>query len=340
MSENQHDDVSNPPLEYPQSPGKQLRQAREEKGLSIQEVASSLRLGVPIITALEADEFHKLPSLAFVRGYMRTYARLLDLPEETLALPQEVSKEPPLVSSIVSANHKQSSSRDRPIRLISILLILLLAISAVVWWLNHSDEFIFARQTVEPVDETALPAQPVIPSLSPSSLPAQRAEEGERAAVESGESEAEAEQLEAVVAAESPVVSEVMAAIEDVVVAQSPSTAEPIAPSEAVEEEIRPRPEPSAATPVIAQAEVELRYQDKSWTEISDNSGERLAFGLIEAGEVLKLRGEAPFSIFLGYAPAVEVYFNDELYDHTPFQRRGIARFHLGGPEHNRPVTR
>lgn len=60
--------------------GQVLREAREARGLSVFEVAQSLKFGVRQIEALEADNYGVLPPGAtFLRGFVRGYAKLLKL---------------------------------------------------------------------------------------------------------------------------------------------------------------------------------------------------------------------------------------------------------------------
>ncbi len=67
--------------------GQKLAAARKENGLSVQEVAGHLNLGVNIIEAVEADDYDNLPGSTFVRGYIRAYANLLRLnPDELIAM--------------------------------------------------------------------------------------------------------------------------------------------------------------------------------------------------------------------------------------------------------------
>jgi cytoskeleton protein RodZ len=56
-----------------------LRQAREASGFTIVDAARQLKLGVRQIEALEADDFSKLPGPTFVRGFIRNYAKLLQI---------------------------------------------------------------------------------------------------------------------------------------------------------------------------------------------------------------------------------------------------------------------
>ena len=59
------------------STGDTLRRAREAQGLSVAEVANSLKLNPRQIEALESGRFDQLPGYAFTRGFLRNYARLL-----------------------------------------------------------------------------------------------------------------------------------------------------------------------------------------------------------------------------------------------------------------------
>src|SRR5487761_1742204 len=64
-----------------------FRREREKKGLTIDEVALKTRIKAPFLAALENGDFKTLPSTAYAFGFVRNYARFLDLPEEkTLAL--------------------------------------------------------------------------------------------------------------------------------------------------------------------------------------------------------------------------------------------------------------
>ena len=68
----------------PQELGAKLRQHREKKGLSVGEVSERLKLPARQIDALENGEYVNLPEPVFVRGFLRSYGRFLDVDEETL----------------------------------------------------------------------------------------------------------------------------------------------------------------------------------------------------------------------------------------------------------------
>ena len=59
--------------------GAKLREAREKRGFSIGEVAERLKLPARQIEGLESGNYENMPELVFVRGFLRTYGRFLDL---------------------------------------------------------------------------------------------------------------------------------------------------------------------------------------------------------------------------------------------------------------------
>ena len=66
------------------SPGEQLRKARVGYGWSLQDVAANLNLDVDVVRALESGDYAGLPEPAFIRGYLRAYARLMELDDVQL----------------------------------------------------------------------------------------------------------------------------------------------------------------------------------------------------------------------------------------------------------------
>jgi cytoskeleton protein RodZ len=66
-------------------PGQRLRQAREARKLTEAEIAAKMHLSVSYIRALEADDYDRLPEAAFIRGYIKNYAKLVGAPGDELA---------------------------------------------------------------------------------------------------------------------------------------------------------------------------------------------------------------------------------------------------------------
>jgi cytoskeletal protein RodZ len=64
--------------------GKLLRTAREERHLSLEQVAHATRIRLRFLQALEADDFAAMPSSAQMRGFLRAYAEQVGLPVQPL----------------------------------------------------------------------------------------------------------------------------------------------------------------------------------------------------------------------------------------------------------------
>lgn len=66
------------------APGEILRKAREARGESLNDVARTLKLSAHQLEAIENGRFDILPGPTFVRGFLRNYARYLEIPPEPL----------------------------------------------------------------------------------------------------------------------------------------------------------------------------------------------------------------------------------------------------------------
>jgi len=64
--------------------GELIREKREARGLSLDDAARELRLDPAVVEAMERDDFSALGAPVFIKGHLRTYARLLGLLEEEL----------------------------------------------------------------------------------------------------------------------------------------------------------------------------------------------------------------------------------------------------------------
>jgi len=102
-----------------------------------------------------------------------------------------------------------------------------------------------------------------------------------------------------------------------------PGPAEPVSVAAA--------PEAEGAT---AALEIELRFTEDSWTEITGASGERLFYGLASAGREERILTAGEVSVRLGNAGGVSIRVNGEPFAYPPGSRRGsLAVFRLSPPE-------
>lgn len=93
--ETQAVDLFGMPIASDESPGRSLREARELRGLSIAEVVNSIKFSARQIEALERNDFDHLPGPTFIRGFIRSYAKLLQLDPHPLLAMLDRSAPPP-----------------------------------------------------------------------------------------------------------------------------------------------------------------------------------------------------------------------------------------------------
>ncbi|NNF97591.1 MAG: helix-turn-helix domain-containing protein, partial [Halobacteria archaeon] len=83
-------------------PGQRLRQAREALNLSQRDVARQLHLNVNLIQALEDNNEDALPAQTYLVGYVRSYARLLNLPADEIIEAAHLESQP--TTTLIPAN--------------------------------------------------------------------------------------------------------------------------------------------------------------------------------------------------------------------------------------------
>ena len=136
-------------------PGQQLRQAREQQGLAIAQVAAELHLGEYQIDALESERFEVIGAPVFVRGHLRNYASLLKLDSEQLFGQMDPLGTDPS-PAVVSTEVEIVMRRDRRVRRIALAVafaISMVALSYAVLWVV---------ERINAMDDAGLAATPQI----------------------------------------------------------------------------------------------------------------------------------------------------------------------------------
>ena len=86
------------------SVGAHLRQLREARGVSLEEIARVTRVTASYLRALEADDYESLPVPVFTRGFIRAYCQALgELPDEAMALFENRGESPSAVTAASAA---------------------------------------------------------------------------------------------------------------------------------------------------------------------------------------------------------------------------------------------
>lgn len=154
--------------ETPVSLGRILREAREKLGLSITEVADQIKFAGRQIEALEADEFEQLPEMTFVRGFVRSYAKILNLDASALLalLPlPEVTPQPLVYRSVeVPFPTEYTAQRSNLVWLGTALLLAVLIVIFAVW--QYTKPVIESHETIKTETSLALPVEALAPEMS------------------------------------------------------------------------------------------------------------------------------------------------------------------------------
>ncbi|CAG9932937.1 helix-turn-helix domain-containing protein [Candidatus Nitrotoga arctica] len=160
----------------PFSVGAVLREARERLGLSVADVESRLKFASRQIEALEADNFTRLPEISFVRRFVRSYAKLLQLdPTPLLAsLPVEPAQSSLHTASVAIDVPFPNIYATRRINIIWLLTgLIVIAIILVLFLLLNRGMPIMQQATMETIELPTvmpIPASRVIAAAPPDML--------------------------------------------------------------------------------------------------------------------------------------------------------------------------
>jgi len=291
--------------------GELLKETREKQELSIQDIASRLNLQTNIIQALEAEDNNKLPAITYVRGYIRSYARIVNLDaDELIKLYEDDAEAPPEILPNVKL-HTQVSSSDKPVKAVTYLLIFGMVLLVLAWWQSNfivgknmltgtsseksASAFSYTYDIVIHPDTPFLEKGTEIEDNS-EKLPPYESE---------GMDHPDASILDSLTLPNSLLIDTTLGSTEETI-----ST--------------------TAETRGTGPDTLTLKVHVKSWIEVYDKNKQKMYMNIVQAGNVLKLKGIAPFSVILGNASGVKVAFNGKSFDHKPYENGGVARFKLG----------
>ncbi len=155
------------------TPGTLLRDAREKKDLKIKDVAERLHLKHEYITAIEEDDYSSFASLAYVRGYIGNYSKLLEAGDDVLKafdnLGLKEEKQVNMNSNALLFTSEKLRKRTHLVRWLSLLVfVILVVVLAVLWQGKNKDNNIpkpldnEVQQIVTPTDAPAAAANTTI----------------------------------------------------------------------------------------------------------------------------------------------------------------------------------
>ncbi|HZE60478.1 MAG TPA: RodZ domain-containing protein [Burkholderiales bacterium] len=283
--------------------GCQLKAAREAQGLSIAEVAQSLKFASRQIEALEQERYESLPGGTFVRGMVRAYARLLKLPPEPM-LEGIAGRFQALDANQLAARYSQpvpfsDSARHSTFIYLGLSLAVLALGGGVAyqWYREHNatPQLAAAKRAGEkrpaPVSRPAVAPAPAVTPTAVASAP-----------------RSQPKTVEELPRAE-PVVR---------VATEKPAMIEKAPP-----------PPASMAKVAAGLHRLVIRCEEEAWIEVKDANERMLVSSLNPKGAERVVQARGPLTLVIGNAAHVRVLHNDRPVDLTPHTKLAIARFTL-----------
>ncbi|PKO51316.1 MAG: DUF4115 domain-containing protein [Betaproteobacteria bacterium HGW-Betaproteobacteria-2] len=286
------------------SVGENLKSAREAKNLDIDDICSYLRLSRRQVVALESDDFSALPEPTITRGFIRNYARMLELDAEPLleAYRNFSASEQPRPISIQSENIRIPGNDKSPWLLYvfaSVLIVLL--VTAWVIYVDYMPKPSTEVQYVPSETEVEAAASNVesVPAAGVTPVP-------DEPAADAATSTEATVPAEVVIPAESSTGADAAAPTTDAAVVAT------------------------QAAPVSAgMAVVKLRATERSWVSITDRNNKNIFDKIMVAGIEESVQGEPPLQVVIGNAPSTTLIYNNQTVDLASVTHERVARLKL-----------
>lgn len=328
--------------------GDKLRQTREALNLSLEDVAKTISLRPSILEKLENNEFvqKNVPS-TFLRGYVRSYAKFLRIPDAEWANLTfgEAHKNDLSKNARATRSVNQYSSHSRWVgTLTTIILLAAVGMTGLWWWQNYqkSNEerdnlvqtYVEKEKTAEvPVTHSneipvTVNSQPAVSNNGTTPV----AETTNNAAAEPAVSNTQENQAQTVNAE----VSTAATSAPTVEQVQAPVVEQTLPNTEPTTEKTVPDTQSAVETPAISEAPTTAKgdlvieiTKNSSWISVKDQNRKVLAQKEYKQGEVLTFNGN-DYALIIGAPGNVRITYKGEAYPLTVDGR--VAKFKLPKP--------
>ncbi|EAQ54690.1 MULTISPECIES: cytoskeleton protein RodZ [Vibrio] len=301
--------------------GTLLKNKRESLGLTQKQISDRLKLRVTLIQQIEENQFESDQVATFMRGYIRSYAKYVNLDEKVvLSALHHAGDAQHQEQEMLSFSRKTKTEKhnSRIMILTWSIFAVIAGISSLWWWQNQQQDTLSqSLANTESSEELA-----VEESLAPefTSLEVIEAEQNEE-----GSSVVEStDDLAAISDAEDSVTSTdettAQQATETEQTAEVAVNAEIAANAEAVE---------ASTAPEAVINELVMQFSADCWIQVKDASGKTLSTGIKKAGQSLNLSGTAPYKVILGAPEGVSMTFASEPVDLSGYTSGKVARITL-----------
>jgi cytoskeleton protein RodZ len=296
---------ASPRSEAPSAAGAVLLRERRRQGLSLGDISRQLKLSVRQVEALERDDYSGYKGPVFIHGFIRNYAKLLGLDPEPLIRATDSLLNPPQVPAAAP----REQERLRPVRMEHRRLRLWPAVLTVLV-IGIAISLYFGSRRAPDAGRS-----PPTVAARDKSVPSSKFAAEARTGVETKSKAEPKPELEAVV---------------------KPATKPDARPETKTEKktEIAERRVPVESGGAIAaesSGRVTLRmiFEQDSWVEIKDRTGNTIFGQLNPAGSRRSVSGDPPLSVVVGNAAGVRLFQGDRSIDLAPHTRVDVARLTL-----------
>jgi len=290
-------------------PGAALRAERESRGLTVEAVAQATRFSGRQVETLERDDYDSLPGMTTVRGFVRSYAKYLQVDAvpflvalDLVAPPTKSEVRPP--ENLGEARQKAGASRRVAtyLMVVGIAALLILTVYGLVAQQVH---------------------QPTSPALN-----SPKNDQHSQTLSTNGPAASAESVANAGLSAERSVLAPVVGSVAAVAGVPVTGAASPTLPGAAEKTTSGAAGNPTAAAVVLppAPAALSVAFDGLSWIEIRDATQKTVLSGEFPAGVTQKVEGKAPFQVWVGRASVVRIFFGGRSIDLQPFTRADVAR--------------
>jgi cytoskeleton protein RodZ len=302
--------------------GRQLENARKAMQLSVGEVAQRVCLGEKQILALETGDLAALPGKTFVRGFVRNYARAVQLdPEPLLRLLDSADTlsapklELPESTHVAMPYQEQGRDTDRDLLTVAAGLVLVVIAAALYFFLP--EQFIDSLRTPNIDSKQDVLPEPTQPFLENVEIPPEDTGDETLAPIQ-----IDTPPVATVPTNAAPVPNAVLVPPPQLpaVPQQAPTAPKPPA-TPVTPAPIKPTPAPAASTapapPAAAtttttttgNGRVHFTFNNASWVEVRDRNGKALSSGQHPGGTQHEVVGAPPLTVIVGRASGVELRY-------------------------------
>jgi cytoskeleton protein RodZ len=317
--------------------GDLLRAAREAKGWDCMRIAQFLRLSERQVQAMEFNDWPSLPGNTMIRGFVRNYARLVQIDSAPLMalLDKEIKPVNPAVAlplslpetaptDLISTHNRIGASpRDK---LVIGGGIGVLAVAVLVATLLPSDwqARLSAIELPSLSFGSSAPAAPATPAPAPVAAAGTAAPAvlvpppSEPVFPPGGMPTGGMAGMEGMAGMTAPAAPITPAVPETPAATPAPATPAPVAAT-------------AAATPaaVAGNAQLQLVFEGDSWVTVRGKEGKTLVSQLNKAGSTLNVEGEGPYNLTIGNAALVTLRYKQQVVDLKAATKGATARLKL-----------